>query len=371
MGESGRAKRLIVENLAHPSQRKLRREILRSRNGIFTPDQLDLGTVDSGCVANVEIPVENRGDVNQILVRVEAGPNVTLSALDRSCLPIVVPENGSLTLKLECHGHILGRQEQLVLLHFDGNFSVGTELKFCVGHSKISEIMRDANIGSNGGRLRHQQPSSNGEGVGLWQNQTGYIPGRKSVYKPKQTYNKNYLPQYEIPAHFWHDVLEARNRSEVLQSQYPILNDQLCLENYKSKFSTLIHLEEIALWQQIRRYDIQDAVLFHAGPYLSLEVPGLAEKRPSLMIGDSAVLRPVQRAPGNAIFYEGCIQEVRSKNVLLLFTEHFHSTYGGETYEVSFQFNRSGFRRMHQAVELARETLGANILFPEKVSTYV
>ncbi|TRY75130.1 hypothetical protein TCAL_00662 [Tigriopus californicus] len=365
-GDGLRAKRLVFENLAHPSQRKFRQERLKAQNGIFTPDQLDLGAIDSGNVVNVEIPVENRGNVNQTLLQVEAGPNVDLSALDRSCLPIVVPDNGSLVLKLECHGRVLGRQEQLISLHFDGDFCVGTELKFCVGHTKISEIMRGANVVPNGERFRHQY-NRNGEAAGMWQNQSGYIPGRKSVYKPKATYNKNYLPQYEIPSHLWRDVLDAGGQPERLSRLYPALNDQLCLGNYKLKFSSLIYLEEIALWQQIRRYDLQDAVLFHAGPYLSLEVPGLAEKRPSLMIGDSAVLRLVQRAPGNEIFYEGCIQEVRSKSVLLLFTEHFHSTYGGEAYEVSFQFNRSGFRRMHQAVEMALATSGANILFPEKV----
>ena len=51
---------------------------------------------------------------------------------------------------------------------------------------------------------------------------------------------------------------------------------------------------------------MQDIVLSNAGPYLSLSVPGLVERRPSLVLGDSALLS----RPGGGAVYEGCIHEV-------------------------------------------------------------
>jgi len=47
--------------------------------------------------------------------------------------------------------------------------------------------------------------------------------------------------------------------------------------------------EEVAAWDMMQRYDMSEVTFRSVGPYLSLEVPGLAEKRPSLMMGDSVI----------------------------------------------------------------------------------
>ena len=39
----------------------------------------------------------------------------------------------------------------------------------------------------------------------------------------------------------------------------------------------------------MQEYDLSEVTFRHAGPYLALEVPGLAEKRPSLLMGDSVI----------------------------------------------------------------------------------
>lgn len=49
------------------------------------------------------------------------------------------------------------------------------------------------------------------------------------------------------------------------------------------------------------------------GEYLSLSVPGLAEKRPSLLIGDTAIVTDL--CSPREVEYEGCIHEVMSTQV--------------------------------------------------------
>jgi hypothetical protein len=39
----------------------------------------------------------------------------------------------------------------------------------------------------------------------------------------------------------------------------------------------------------MQEFDLPEVTFRPAGPYLSLEVPGLAEKRPSLLMGDSVI----------------------------------------------------------------------------------
>jgi helicase MOV-10 len=78
------------------------------------------------------------------------------------------------------------------------------------------------------------------------------------------------------------------------------------------------------------------------GPYLSLEVPGLAEKRPSLALGDTAIATLSNVSETQK--FEGCIHEVRSRSILLMFDPKFHDLYCGEVYDVEFYFSRGQFR---------------------------
>lgn len=59
----------------------------------------------------------------------------------------------------------------------------------------------------------------------------------------------------------------------------------LNMSNYKEKFSTLLWLEEIHAEIELKEYNMSGVVLKRKGELLVLEVPGLAESRPSLYAG--------------------------------------------------------------------------------------
>ena len=59
----------------------------------------------------------------------------------------------------------------------------------------------------------------------------------------------------------------------------------LNMSNYKEKFSTLLWLEEIHAEIELKEYNMSRVVLKRKGDLLVLEVPGLAESRPSLYAG--------------------------------------------------------------------------------------
>lgn len=60
------------------------------------------------------------------------------------------------------------------------------------------------------------------------------------------------------------------------------------MSNYKEKFSTLLWLEEIHAEIELREYNMSGVILKRKGDLLVLEVPGLAESRPSLYAGVSS-----------------------------------------------------------------------------------
>ena len=94
-------------------------------------------------------------------------------------------------------------------------------------------------------------------------------------------------------------------------------------EKYCGKFSKLLHIEELQMKADIEKYQMQSAKLKSEPPYLTLEVPGLAENRPSLVRGDHLF---VQKLAANGtvenenIKYEGFVHNVGLNKVFLRFS---------------------------------------------------
>ena len=192
------------------------------------------------------------------------------------------------------------------------------------------------------------------------------IPGRRRTSGKAPVFIKKRLSEYPIPQRLQNFMLYGES-SELLD-EFPYLGEELCFENYKEKFSNLLHLEEIEQGEQMARYTLAEVTFIQSGQYLSLEVPGLAEKRPSLAIGDTAIAK-LSNDP-RAQSYEGCIHEVKSKSVLLMFSTNFHEGYFGELYDVEFKFSRGQFKKMHQAIDEVVKHFGKQVLFPKEVKTH-
>lgn len=87
-----------------------------------------------------------------------------------------------------------------------------------------------------------------------------------------------------------------------------------------------------------------------------LDVPGLAENRPSVLLGDKIALFPSNSEGERFIGY---VHQVREMCVLI----HLHGNFdGNRKYDVEFCPSRSTSRRMHQAIQL--EHPRNHLIFP-------
>jgi helicase MOV-10 len=98
--------------------------------------------------------------------------------------------------------------------------------------------------------------------------------------------------------------------------------------SYCDKFSKLLHVEEMQMEVDMAKYKMKKAKLKKPKAsakgkqeYLTLEVPGLAEKRPSLVRGDRLFVRKLA-ADGTPEKkrYEGYIHHVELNQVFLKFS---------------------------------------------------
>ncbi|KAL1214347.1 putative RNA helicase SDE3 [Cardamine amara subsp. amara] len=181
-----------------------------------------------------------------------------------------------------------------------------------------------------------------------------YVMGSRPS-KPVQHGFKNRLPRYDIPK----EIREMIQNKEVPDD----LNQGLTAKNYANYFKTLLIMEEVQLEEDMRAYDMENVSMKRRGLCLSLEVPGLAERRPSIVHGDFIFVRHAYD-DGTDQAYQGFVHRVEADEVHLKFAPEFHLRHtAGSVYNVRFTYNRINTRRLYQAVDAA-EKLDLNFLFP-------
>jgi len=348
-------------------------QLMMNKEGIVIEEVIDFGCVVIGESLTKDVSVMNQGGVIQRLVDVTIKcPNdesqfSVETASQTDLLPL-----SSLEVMVTCTASQIGRTKVLAVFNF-GEFSIGRHL-MVEGTHPMAVHNNSMDFSCSDVRAKARMP------IGVYNESAGssgssvvdglnaarlVVPGRRKQSKKPPSFVTNRMKQYPIPEAILDELQYEDMVGSELIDRFPTLAEELSAENHEKKFHTLLHLEEVAVEHELQKHNLSCVPLQRAGPYLTLTVPGLVEKRPSLVLGDSAVLS----VPGDSRSprFEGCVHEVRAMEVLLKFDEKFHTMYCGEVYDVVFKTSRGQVRRQHQAVELSSQQLGYEVLFPEKV----
>ena len=177
------------------------------------------------------------------------------------------------------------------------------------------------------------------------------------------------LPNVDVPRQL-RDALAAPADSPQRAALAARLAAPLCAENHAERFRELLLCEEIQQQQDIRLYDIERAQMRVLNGFtLQLDVPGLAEARPSVLRGDKVVAHAADGG-ANARFYEGIVHAVEQETLQLRFDLSFHRAFiSGMRHHVRFTLRRTPMLLMHAAVSEigateAEKAEKASLLFP-------
>ncbi|KAG9333767.1 hypothetical protein JZ751_010210 [Albula glossodonta] len=144
-----------------------------------------------------------------------------------------------------------------------------------------------------------------------------------------------------------------RNSAE-LQSMKSRLECPLSFQNYAKRFQLLLHLEEIQMEFDIKKYDMHNAPM----------VPGVAENRPSVLRGDHILVSRVGDTEP-VTKYKGYVHRVELESVLLGFSQKLLDSFiDNMTFNVEFTINRYPMMLQHRAVALAVQNHLEEVLFP-------
>lgn len=165
------------------------------------------------------------------------------------------------------------------------------------------------------------------------------------------------LRGYDIP----HWIMTALETNSIGRLD---LKTEMNEKNYVNRFQNLLWLEEAHQAIAMRRYDMSGIILakYDSNSFI-LKVPGLAEGRPSLMRGDTALLKSAHRNT----YYEGYICEVRENDVIIRTHDSLHSGSRSEglVFDVHFVSSRTPFRRCHHGItNFKHDPNIQNVVFP-------
>ncbi len=142
------------------------------------------------------------------------------------------------------------------------------------------------------------------------------------------------------------------------------LSAPLTPANHAARFRELLLCEEIQQQSDIRLYDMREARMRPDRAMLLLDVPGLAESRPSVMRGDKVI---ATASDGKGRSFEGVVHGVQSETLQLRFHDSFHRAFvAGMKHHVRFTLRRTPMLLMHAAVA-AGAGVPCTLLFPAQL----
>ncbi|TVK90475.1 putative RNA helicase SDE3 [Bagarius yarrelli] len=201
----------------------------------------------------------------------------------------------------------------------------------------------------------------------------GVPPGSSTTHSLQQCVK---LSDYKCPDYLkklvrhWDADIETLSptvRKQLLRER-GVLESPLSIKQYAERFHLVLHLEEIQMEEDIQKYDMYNQTMKRDKTnrnLLVLQVPGVAENRPSVLRGDSLNVYLSEDKSQPITMYKGYVHRVELERVKLGFCNNLVQKFiANMKFNVEFSFNRFPHKLQHRAVQLAAKHKLGNVLFP-------
>lgn len=198
-------------------------------------------------------------------------------------------------------------------------------------------------------------------------NERTIIPGRRPKDCPR--FVEKRIPEYHVPSEFRLTDFKMKSALVIdeLKNLYPFFSEELSASNYVDKMRHCLYLEEIDMLIHFVRYRIERGHFDNKGEYLRLEIDGIAERRPSITIGDKIYASDPFTAGQKAVLHQGFVHKVEQHGLLAKFHKDFHVSHNRRDFKIEFEFSRTSYKRQNYALDCVSSLtgLGYDFLFPK------
>ncbi|XP_034979014.1 helicase MOV-10 [Zootoca vivipara] len=355
------------------SRAKDRAEFVSNKNGVDIVSRCDgeNGKISLDVSPNEEktivIEVKNNGENEVKLLRFRKLRGCREFTFPYIPLPVELQPGETHEIRVRCLTEDYGYFTVTMVFEFiselTGSFIIGRFMS-AVAHSKLEEqLAPSAPYKPYQAKLHKPQQVEIVDGIAP-KNTLDYDL-KQNI--PLQYYNYPSDLKYQVDCMNKGHAPNDGTREKIAQLQSD-LKAALQFDNYSKKFHLLLYLEEIQMEVDIRRYDKSD-VCMEADknkPFLVLQVPGVAENRPSVLRGDHILVTLAEdRGKHPIVQYKGYVHAVEWDKLKLGFSGRLTSRFIPKMkFDVNFTFCRLPLRVQHRAVDLAQERQLQNLLFP-------
>ena len=196
---------------------------------------------------------------------------------------------------LFCGNRYCGDHNELLIFKFE-NFKIGRYVSVTVIDSQNDDRL-----------VSSRRSDKTSERRRLFGQNTWIVRGERLWAQNKHILDK--LEKYNIPRNLW----QALDNNWPLAESFPEVKEQLTKQNYRKKFHTLLFLEECENQKNLQNFEMHGITLQRDGRFFAITVPGLAEGRPSLIMGDKVLIKDENQKPEERqIIFEGFVHEVKA-----------------------------------------------------------
>ncbi|KNZ82274.1 Putative helicase mov-10-B.1 [Termitomyces sp. J132] len=125
------------------------------------------------------------------------------------------------------------------------------------------------------------------------------------------------LPRASIPNALATTLTTGSRDVKITRIRTVFLPKEFNTSNYDRHFKHLLWIEEHQMEQDLEIYDMTDVKMTTYSPFYQLEVPGLAEKRPSILVGDRILVQAKGSTQGHCAFSEERVLFPQRKHLLI------------------------------------------------------
>eukprot|EP00163_Fabomonas_tropica_P032640 TRINITY_DN8299_c0_g1_i1.p1 TRINITY_DN8299_c0_g1~~TRINITY_DN8299_c0_g1_i1.p1 ORF type:complete len:1161 (-),score=257.62 TRINITY_DN8299_c0_g1_i1:2036-5518(-) len=316
------------------------------------------------CVYLITLRAENRGTTPVPIKGVDViYPSKYCDAIfDVDTVPpnvVLAPSNAfEVDLRLVCEKDKVHHVRCFAVINF-GSFHIGRFFSWTTGLNSqpgLADLMPHEQYVKPARSKRGEGDVLKGQVVSV-----GDRPERKST---QSKYVLTRLPDYPLP-----------KSKEAYQKLLADAHLPISLSSYADKFRALVFLEEQAGLDQMKSYDQLDTNFCRTtSRLLWLKVPGLSEKRPSVMVGDQIRITLVSEARKKQDqAHIGIVHEITRDEVGIAFHAALHSKFIGnlarERINVRFIASRLVYRQRHHSLKQIAQHRGVldRVMRPSKV----
>lgn len=267
-------------------------DLLKNKYGIIIDDELNY-FLNIEEEKTITVVIKNNGSYTHMLqggsfMPQSAPSQLSLESPINTDICAVINPSENITYTFKCKAQFIGTSEELFIFNFK-DFKIGRLFHITVNAKFIS---RKTDLSSY---AKKKNQTINILDIDELNNDITHIPGVKPCRAPNFIQVRNGI--FKVPQYIWNAAVnieqEKKSRIEkevAIGEKIPCLLKPLSFQIYKERFHALLYLEEIATVLNLQQYNINSASMRRCGNYLVLEVSGLSEKRPSLIIGDKAII---------------------------------------------------------------------------------